>query len=45
VVHGVQNRGSENAYFINMPTRAYDPAAPDKSRLPANHPGIPYVFG
>ncbi len=44
VVHGVQNRGAEAAQFINMPTRAYDPAAPDKSRLPVGHPGIPYVF-
>lgn len=44
VVHGVQNRGSSDAYFINMPTRAYDPSNPDKSRLPKNHPDIPYVF-
>lgn len=44
VVHGVQNRGPAPAYFVNMPTRAYDPADPDKSRLPANHPGIPYRF-
>ena len=44
VVHGVQNRADEDAQFINMPTRAYDPASPDKSRLAAGHPGIPYVF-
>ena len=44
VVHGVQNRGLTAATFLNMPTRAYDPAHPDKSRLPYNHPGIPYVF-
>lgn len=44
VVHGVQNRGTEAVQFINMPTRAYDPAAPDKSRLPLGHPGIPYTF-
>src|SRR5262245_30109449 len=44
VVHGVQNRGLTAATFVNMPTRAYDPAHPDKSRLPRNHPGIPYVF-
>jgi dTDP-4-dehydrorhamnose 3,5-epimerase len=44
VVHGVHNRGVAAATFINMPTRAYDPAHPDKSRLPYNHPGIPYRF-
>lgn len=44
VVHGVQNRGSETATFINMPTRAYDPAHPDKSRLRHDHPGVPYRF-
>jgi dTDP-4-dehydrorhamnose 3,5-epimerase len=44
VVHGVQNLGDAPAQFINMPTRAYDPAYPDKSRLPADHPGIPYRF-
>lgn len=44
VVHGVQNRGRQVATFINMPTRAYDPANPDKSRLRHDHPGIPYRF-
>ena len=44
VVHGVQNRGTQMATFINMPTRAYDPSRPDKSRLPFDHPGIPYKF-
>jgi dTDP-4-dehydrorhamnose 3,5-epimerase len=44
VAHGVQNRGAEACYFVNMPTRAYDPSNPDKSRLSASHPGIPYVF-
>jgi dTDP-4-dehydrorhamnose 3,5-epimerase len=44
VVHAVQNLGDEDAQFVNMPTRAYDPAHPDKSRLPKDHPGIPYVF-
>jgi len=44
VVHGVQNRGLTAATFVNMPTRAYDPAYPDKSRLPYNHASIPYVF-
>jgi dTDP-4-dehydrorhamnose 3,5-epimerase len=44
VIHGVQNRGDAQAHFVNMPTRAYDPSRPDKSRLPHGHPGIPYVF-
>ncbi len=44
VVHGVMNVGDERASFVNLPTVAYDPASPDKSRLPADHPGIPYSF-
>lgn len=44
VVHAVQNPTDEDAIFVNMPTRAYDPAHPDKSRLPKDHPGIPYRF-
>lgn len=44
VVHGVQNRGALPATFVNMPTNAYDPANPDKSRLQWDHPGIPYRF-
>lgn len=44
VVHGVQNRGAAEAQFVNMPTEAYDPARPDKARLPWDHPGIPYSF-
>jgi dTDP-4-dehydrorhamnose 3,5-epimerase len=44
VVHGVQNVGWDKASFINMPTRAYDPARPDKARVPMDHPGIPYKF-
>jgi dTDP-4-dehydrorhamnose 3,5-epimerase len=44
VVHGVQNLGQEDTFFVNLPTRAYDPARPDKARLPKDHPGIPYRF-
>lgn len=44
VAHGVQNLGDEDAQFVNLPTRAYDPTLPDKSRLPRDHPGIPYRF-
>lgn len=44
VIHAVQNRGKENASFINMPTEIYDPSNPDKARLPPDHPDIPYTF-
>ncbi len=44
VIHGVQNVGDVTASFVNMPTRAYDPANPDKARLPKDHPGVPYSF-
>lgn len=44
VAHGIENTGDTVASFINMPTRVYDPERPDKSRLPADHPGIPYTF-
>lgn len=44
VAHGVQNRGGDTACFVNMPTRAYDPARPDKARLRADHPGMPACF-
>ncbi len=44
VIHGVQCRGTTDARFVNMPTRAYDPANPDKYRLPWDNPGIPYSF-
>ena len=44
VVHGVQNLGSDDATFINMPTRVYDPRDPDKCRLPIDDPRIPFSF-
>jgi dTDP-4-dehydrorhamnose 3,5-epimerase len=44
VVHGVKNIGSETSIFLNMPTKVYLPSAPDKSRLPANDPRIPFSF-
>jgi len=44
VVHGVRNIGNKTASFVNMPTRRYDPAHPDKSRLSKNDPRIPYRF-
>ena len=42
VIHGVQNIGNTAATFINMPTKAYDPADPDKCRLPERDPRIPF---
>ncbi|MEA2876487.1 MAG: dTDP-4-dehydrorhamnose 3,5-epimerase [Hyphomicrobiales bacterium] len=44
VVHGVRNIGSETATFVNMPTRTYDPGAPDKYRLNWDDPRIPFRF-
>jgi dTDP-4-dehydrorhamnose 3,5-epimerase len=44
VVHGLKNTGPELASFVNCPTNWYDPANPDKSRLPVSHPGVPYSF-
>ena len=42
VIHGVQNIGNTTATFVNMPTKAYDPADPDKCRLPERDPRIPF---
>jgi len=44
VVHGVHNVGSEDATFTNMPTKVWDPAGPDKMRLPEKDPRIPFNF-
>jgi dTDP-4-dehydrorhamnose 3,5-epimerase len=44
VVHAVQNIGHEDASFINMPTRPYDHANPDKFRIDLNSGQIPYEF-
>lgn len=44
VVHGIRNRSSEWAYFINMPTKVYRHDAPDKARLPVDDRRIPYTF-
>lgn len=42
VWHAVQNIGEIDALFLNLPTRPYDHAAPDKYRLPLGSPSIPY---
>lgn len=44
VYHALQNVGTTDAMFINMPTRAYSHADPDKYRLPLNNDLIPYRF-
>jgi dTDP-4-dehydrorhamnose 3,5-epimerase len=43
VYHAVRNVGSDDALFVNLPTRAYDHADPDKYRLPAENDVIPYA--
>ncbi len=43
VVHAVQNIGQTDAIFVNLPTRPYNHADPDKYRL--NDPSVvPYRF-
>ena len=44
VFHAVKNIGTYDAYFINLPTRAYDHADPDKRRLPVKNDLIPFDF-
>jgi dTDP-4-dehydrorhamnose 3,5-epimerase len=44
VFHAVQNVGNTDALFINLPTRPYNHADPDKYRLPPNNDVIPYRF-
>jgi dTDP-4-dehydrorhamnose 3,5-epimerase len=42
VFHAVQNVGGSDAYFVNVPTRPFEHAAPDKQRLPFDTDKIPY---
>lgn len=44
VYHAVMNIGDSEAVFINMPSRPYRHAEPDKYRLPIDTPEIPYRF-
>jgi len=44
VYHAVRNIGTADAIFVNMPTRAYDHADPDKLRLPLDNDVIPFDF-
>jgi len=45
VWHATRNLGTEDAIIVNMPTRPFDHANPDKYRLPLDTPLIPYSFG
>jgi dTDP-4-dehydrorhamnose 3,5-epimerase len=44
VYHGVQCLGPNEGSFVNMPTRPYDHADPDKVRLPLKNDLIRYEF-
>ena len=44
VAHAVQNIGSVDAAFINMPTKPFNHEKPDKRRIPLDSPDIPYSF-
>ena len=44
VYHALQNIGETEAMFVNMPTRPYDHADPDKFRLPIKNDLIPFAF-
>jgi dTDP-4-dehydrorhamnose 3,5-epimerase len=42
VFHAVKNVGHTNALFINLPSRPYQHADPDKYRLPIDSEVVPY---
>ncbi len=44
VFHALQNVGETEAVFLNMPTRPYDHANPDKYFLPLKNDLIPFSF-
>ncbi len=44
VFHALQNIGSDDACFINLPTRPYSHEDPDKYRLPLKNDHIPFAF-
>ncbi len=44
VWHADYNCDTKEAVFVNMPTVGFDPANPDKYRLPIDSPLIPYQF-
>jgi dTDP-4-dehydrorhamnose 3,5-epimerase len=44
VFHALQNVGNVDAILVNLPTRPYNHANPDKLRLPLDTDQIPYRF-
>ena len=42
VVHGVKNIGLADGRYLNLPSRPYRHDDPDKYRLPADSPAVPY---
>ncbi len=44
VFHAVQNIGTTDACFVNMPNRPYEHSDPDKYRLPLKNDLIPFDF-
>lgn len=42
VWHAAQNWGSTEAHVLNLPTKAYDPDRPDKSRIDPHSEAIPF---
>jgi dTDP-4-dehydrorhamnose 3,5-epimerase len=44
VAHAIQNIGSTDGLFINLPTRPYNHENPDKYRIPVDDGIIPYKF-
>lgn len=44
VFHALKNIGNEESFFINLPTRPYNHADPDKFRLPVKNDLIPFAF-
>ena len=45
VWHATRCLGQDDAILVNLPTRLFDHAYPDKYRLPLDTPLIPYSFG
>lgn len=44
VLHAVQNVGTTEGMFINLPSKPYNHENPDKFRVPFDAPEIPYSF-
>lgn len=44
VWHGLQNVGTTPLHVLNLVDRAYDYAAPDHWRIPADSPHVPFTF-